>query len=194
MRRTNSLKFLVLLGLAIMLCPKFIWSQTASAKPCVVKFRETGVKFSQLDGGYFQGYYSLWREAGLAYIPTFVESEFAIGYSPWRSALNIEANGRVVLMVVSFGGGFGYCTRTDFSENQFFIKPEIGLNLSVVQIYYTYSLVTPNNNLYNIDSNLTLAIPIASTTHFGSCENTKRWKMLGVIHSVFRGEHWQIWE
>jgi hypothetical protein len=169
-------------------------AQQAAPKECVVKFLETGIKYSQLNGGYLQGYFSLWRETGLGYMPAFRESEIAIGYSPWRNAVNIEASYRLVLMVISFGGGAGYCTQTDFSRGQFFIKPEVGLNLSIFQVYYTYSFATPNYDLYRTESNLTIAVPIGSTTHFGSCQKTKRWRMGGVIHAIFQGERWQIWE
>lgn len=164
------------------------------AKRCKVKFREAGLKYSQLKDGYFQGYYSLWRETGLGYAPTLMENEFVFGYSPWHNAFTAEINHRHMFLIISFGGGVGYCTKTDFSQDLFYIKPEVGINLDVCQIYYTYSFTSDNVNLYHAESNLTLSVPLFSTTHFGSCEKTKRWKTLGVMFSIFKGERWQIWE
>lgn len=180
--------FLVLI--LLILYSSEIKSQVQPQPKRRAKFFETGFRYSQLDRGFFQGAFSYWQETAIGYV-TFMQNEIAAGYSPWRDAFNIEATHRQVWIVLTVGGGVGYCSNLDRST--FYVKPEVGLNLSLVQIYYTYTFLNKeyNNDLYNFDSNLTIAIPIVSTWHFKAFKEGLRWRWLGVFRGIDKGEIWQ---
>lgn len=144
-----------------------------------LKYLEFGVKYSQLDRGFFQGQFSIFREVNDTYIG-YTQHEIAAGYSLWKHAFNIETNHRFVLVVLSVGGGVGYCSSSDFTRSQFYFKPEVGFNLFYAQVYYTYSFATTNDAiLTNTESNLTLSFPIRSTFRFKKWNLPKRWHWWG---------------
>ena len=147
------------------------------------KFLEPSISFGHIvERGYFQARLAVWQETDVGYV-TFMENEVALGYNPWYGSVNAELNHRQVWIVLTVGAGVGYATRTNFERDQFYFKPEVGLNLFNFQVHYTYSF-TSNTNLIRTGSNLEVIIPIASTPPFKKFRDCRSMRWLGVFYWI----------
>jgi len=180
--RLSTLRMLVLLLAVILNADCAGRNAPPAGKKRPLKYLETGFKYSQLDRGFFQGQFSVYRDVRQAYA-AFTQHEIAIGYSPWKNAFTFETNHRYTIFMLTIGGGAGYCATAGFRQSQFYFHPEVGLNLFYFQVYYTYSFTSNNIALYNTQSNFTLSIPICSTYRFRNWINF-RWHWLGVYKGM----------
>ncbi|MDQ3140637.1 MAG: hypothetical protein M3Q56_00145 [Bacteroidota bacterium] len=140
------------------------------------KYWEVGIVYNQLNRGFFEGNFTYYKNLRNTYAG-FYEQTIGAGYSPWKNAFVVETNHRLQLFVLAGGLGAGYCFNNDGDKQQWFIKPEIGLNLFYFQIFYQYTFLSKNPFLYKEGSSFFIRIPICATGQFFSFNEPKTWHL-----------------
>lgn len=99
----------------------------------------------------------------------FYEQGVNIGFSPFKNSIIFETRQNLFVGFLSFGFISGMSHSYLNSENIYYIKPNVFLDLRFVKITYSYAFTNNDNaDFFNSGHNLGLRIPIFSTCGFSN--------------------------
>ena len=126
------------------------------------KHLEIGINYNQLNKGFIGGHLAFYGATPLAMV-MYHNPTISFGYSPWKKDVLLEFNYRFMAYILSLGAGVGSCQNFN-SASLWYVKPEIGLNISYIKVFYSYSYVISSHGSlgFNRGHNIGVQIPILS--------------------------------
>ena len=149
----------------------------------IERYFEFGIRYNQIKNGFLEGTFAIYKKVPYYWI-SYYHHEFSAGYSPFRETFILETNHGYSWAAFLLRLGAGYCKPLNNASQLWFVKPEIGWNLSYAHICYSYSFILNGNKetLYNKGSSLSIFIPIASSYRFMKFKDPKRYTWGGIYY------------